>query len=169
MKKKLSGFTLIELMIVLFFIGVFMSVLWVIYKTQFLTFYSQSTRSNLKADAGLAFSTMPKELRQAVSITAASGTGLTFTADTDGDGVDETIQYAWSGSAGAPLNRVSGGLTRALVNTVNSVTFSYYDSSNNLLSSPVTLSQVKLVAIDLTAASSDESFELRSQVRCRNF
>lgn len=169
MFNRSRGLTLLELLIVIFFLIVFVGVLWTIFKTQFYAFYSQETRSDIKGRTGRAFFTMPQELRQATSITTAASGSVTFTADMAGDGADETIQYVWSGTAGTPLNRVSGGVTTALVDSAQSAAFTYYDSGNNLLSFPVTASQVKLVAMDVTAADGDESFELRSQARCRNF
>lgn len=49
---------------------------------------------------------MANELRYAAAITERSSTALEFTvADRNSDGLPETIRYAWSGIAGAPLTR----------------------------------------------------------------
>ena len=50
--------------------------------------------------------TFATEHRMALSITERTPTSITFTvADRDGDGVPETIRYAWSGKSGDPLTK----------------------------------------------------------------
>jgi hypothetical protein len=98
---------------------------------------------------------------------SAASSSLTLVIDTDDNGADESVHYVWSGVTGAPLNRISD-TTIPMVNSINSLSFSYYDASNNLLPFPVTASQVRLVAIDITAADNDEAFQLRSNIRLRN-
>lgn len=50
--------------------------------------------------------TFASEHRLALTVTERTPTSITFTvADRDGDGVSETIRYAWSGVAGDPLTR----------------------------------------------------------------
>jgi prepilin-type N-terminal cleavage/methylation domain-containing protein len=55
--------------------------------------------------------TFATEHRMAITVTERTPTAITFTvADRDGDGVPETIRYAWSGKSGDPLTRqVNGG------------------------------------------------------------
>lgn len=162
-----TGMTLIELLITMVLMFALVAVIWGVFNTGFATTVTESLRTSLKGDSSRGFIKMGNELRRALSVTSAQATSLTFTADTDNDGVDETIQYTWSGIAGEPLNRVSGG-THPLVNSISALSFSYYDSGHNLLSFPVTASQVKSVRADITAADEDESFRLRSEYRLRN-
>ena len=108
---------------------------------------------------------LASELRQASSVTTAQAATLTFAADTDKDGADESIQYTWSGTSGQPLNRIVGTTTTRIVNTVSSLAFTYFDENNTQLSFSVTVSQVKLVLIDLTVTDGDEVFNLRNRVR----
>jgi type II secretory pathway component PulJ len=162
------GLTLLELMIALFMVAALTTTLWLVYNANFFAFYNQSKRTDIKGETGRALASMSWELRQAASLTTATATNLIFTFDTDGNGTDDSVQVTWAGASGNPLNRVSGGLTTALINSVSSLAFSYYDSSKALLSFPVTLSQVKSVAINLTSVGGDESFTLRSQVSLRD-
>ena len=166
-----NGLTLVELMVTLVLISILVGAVWMVCNSGISVFYSQFTRTGVKGEADKAFTTLNNELRQTVSITAATATSLSFTLDSDGDGVNESIQYSWSGTAGAPLNRIStspSSFTIPVVNSVSNLALSYYDASNSLLSFPVTASQVRLVAIDLTISSKDETFELRSKIKLRD-
>lgn len=138
-----------------------------VYDAAFRTFYSQELRTKAKSEAGRGFQTLQQELRQAAGITSAQSNSVTFNFDADQNGIDESIQYSWSGTAGAAFERIAA-VTTPLVNSVNSFTLTYYDANNNLLSSPVTVSSVRLVAADLTVTNQNETFHLRSQVRLRN-
>ncbi len=164
MSQTSKGLTLIELLISVMLISVILGAIWVVYSTGFIVFSGQTSRYDIKEEASLAFITMTKELHQALSITAATATSVTFTADLDNNGVNETIQYTWSGAAGAPLNRVVGAVTKTLVRSVQSIAFTYYNDNNVLLSVPVTLANVHLVAVDATAIKGDETFRLRTKI-----
>ena len=60
--------------------------------------------------------TFAAEHRMALSVTERTPTSITFTvADRDGDGVPETIRYAWSGNAGDPLTRQVNGAAPVVV------------------------------------------------------
>jgi prepilin-type N-terminal cleavage/methylation domain-containing protein len=159
-----SGLTLIELLISVVLISAMLGAVWVIYSTGFNVFYGQLYRSNIKDETSLAFITMTKELHQAISVTSATATSITFTADLDNNGVNEAIQYTWSGPAGAPLNRVAGTVTKTLIRSVQSIAFTYYNTNNVLLSVPVTLANVHLVAIDATSVKGNETFHCRTKI-----
>ncbi len=163
---KNRGFTLSELIIALVLVFIMVGVVGFVYRAGFQSFYFQQARSTEKGEAGPAFINLARELRASDAVTNATATGVTFTVDTDGDGLDETIQYTWSGTAGQPLQRISGS-TSAVVNTVESLVFSYYNSANQLLTFPVTASVVRTVVLDLTAKNQNESFHMRSQIRLR--
>jgi len=165
--KFLTGFTLIELLITVLLVSILLGAIWMVYSVGFKTFYTQWTRTGVKGQVGRTFINIAGELHQATSVTGAQQTNLNFSADTDNNGVDETIQYIWSGVVGEPLNRISSVTTPA-VDSVNSLAFSYYDENNNLLSFPVTHSQVRLVAIDIIVTEKDETFHLRSNIELRN-
>ena len=162
-----QGFTLIELLITVVLASILLGAIWMVYSVGFKTFYTQWTRAGIKGQVGRTFINIAGELRQATSLTGAQQSSLNFSADTDNNGFDETIQYIWSGVVGEPLNRISNE-TIPVVNSINSLAFSYYDANNNLLSFPVAPSQVRLVAIDINVTDKDETFHLRSNIDLRN-
>ncbi len=67
------------------------------------------------------------EIQYAISITARSSNMVEFTvADRDGDEADETIRYAWSGTAGDPLTRqYKGGTVMEIMSNVHQFDLSY--------------------------------------------
>jgi hypothetical protein len=148
--------------------------LWMIFRTGLIVFYGASGRVNIQDQAAVAFTTMTEELHQAQSVTAASGSAVTFTADINNDGVNETIQYTWSGTAGAALNRVSGTQTLPLIRSINNPpplatnpVFHYYGANNSDLGISPTLSSVKLIQIEVYSTSGSETFRLRTKVLLR--
>ncbi len=162
-----KGLTLIELLITVLLVSVMLGAVWIIYSTGFTIFYGQQSRQDIKGQVSYAFYTMTNELHQASSVTSAAATGITFTMDSNSDGVNETAQYTWSGTSGQPLNRIVSAAATELVRSVSSLSFTYYGANNVQLSFPVTPSQVRLVAVDLTSASGDESLRLRTKIKLR--
>lgn len=166
-----KGFTLIELLITVALIAILLGAIWMVYDVGFRTFYTQGTRTSIKGEVGRLLINISAELRQATSLTSAQLDNLTFTLDSDSNGTDDNLQYIWSGTAGDPLNRILTSTTppftttTAIVNSVNSLTFSYYDANNNPTANP---SQVRLVTIALTVTDKDETFNLQSNARLRN-
>lgn len=173
-KHRCKAITLVELLISVMLISLMLVAVWAIYGTGYNVFYGQYARQNIKGQTSLAFITMTNELHQALSVTAATATSLTVAADINNDGLSETLIYSWSGVSGDPLNRNDGTNTRQLVRSVNnapldaSPLFYYYGVNNADLGATPTVSQVRLVLIDLTTASGDESFHLRTkaQLKC---
>ena len=87
--------------------------------------------ANTESSAALAIAAaceqLVSDLSYATTITSRSATSLQFAcADRDGDGDTETVQYVWSGVAGAPWTRsLNGGTAQTLVPTVHQLTLSY--------------------------------------------
>ena len=68
---------------------------------------STASRSIIASDA---VEQLRSDLRTATSFSERQATAATFTVpDRDGDGIQETIRYAWSGISGAPLTRTYNG------------------------------------------------------------
>lgn len=169
-----AGLTLIELLISVLLISAMLGAIWMIFHAGFTVFYSSLGRQNIQGQASLAFTTMTNELHQASSITAATDKSIIFIADTNGDGLNETIEYNWSGTASAPLNRIVGSQRTALVRSVNNPSplsanplFDYFGANNTALGTTPTVSQVRLIAIDLYTTSGSETFHLRTKVQLR--
>lgn len=165
--SAVKAFTLFELLITFIFISILLGATWMVYNTGFKMFYSQLTRSGIKAELGQMVINIGRELRQAASVAEARQTNLTFNADTDFDGIAQTLQYTWSGVSGEPLYRISD-VTTAVVNSVSGLAFSYYDANNNLLDFPVTASLVRLVGINASVIDKEEAFQLSIKVDLRN-
>jgi Tfp pilus assembly protein PilV len=168
MSRTSKGLTLIELLISVMLISAMLGAIWAIYSVGSEVFYGQLSRYGIKDETSLAFITMTKELHQASSITAATATSVTFTADLDNNGANETIQYIWSGAVSAPLNKVvNASVTTTLIRSVRGITFAYYDTNNIPISVPVSapnLPNVHLVAVDATAVKGNEAFHLRTKI-----
>jgi hypothetical protein len=163
-----------ELLISVLLISAMLGALWTIFRTGLITFYGTEDRQNIFSQTSNAFTVMTNELHQATSITAASGSAVTFIADLNSDGVNETIQYTWSTTAGNPLNRVSGAQTVALIRSINNPpplsttpVFHYYGANNTDLGTSPTLSSVRLIQIEVYTTSGSESFHLRTKVMLR--
>ncbi len=160
-----KGLTLIELLISILLVSVMLGAIWIVFNTSFKVFYGQNSRQDIKAQTSQAFYVMTNELHQALSVTSATATAITFTIDSNSDGVNEAVQYIWSGTSGQPLNKVVGAQTTQLVRSVSNLSFTYYGTNSTQLSFPVSSSQVRLIAIDLTSTSGDESFHLRTRIK----
>ncbi len=170
--RALSGLTLLELLISMVLISILLGSTWLVFHSSSKLFYGTWRRDSVKGEVSRALIHLSQELRQATSVTSATATSLTFTLDSDSNGVDETLQYTWSGTAGTVLDRIlvspAPSYTTPVVNSVSALSFSYYNSSNTLLSFPATPSQVKRVDMSMTAVNRDETVTLRltEKLRC---
>lgn len=73
-----------------------------------------------------ALARLSDELSGATSITSMADRGITFVVpDRTGDGAPDTIQYSWSGTAGAPLVRTMGGVSENVAQAVQSLSFDW--------------------------------------------
>jgi len=173
-RKVEKGLTLIELLISAMIVSAMLGAVWMVYSTSLKVFYGQHSRQNIKSQASYTFYNMTKELYQALSVTAATTTSLTVTMDFNGNGVNETVQYVWSGTIGAPLNRIEGTQTTALIRSVDNPIplssnplFTYYGANNVALGATPVVSQIRLIAIDLYTTSGSETFHLRTKVQLK--
>jgi prepilin-type N-terminal cleavage/methylation domain-containing protein len=94
---------------------------------------------------GAALDRMALDLTYAKQITQADATGITITvADRNQDAGDDSIQFSWSGVAGAPLVRTFNGASEVLLSDVRAFTLDlqtevvmgapiYQESSESLL------------------------------------
>ncbi len=82
---------------------------------------SENTRVGLDATSGLA--SLEADIREAKTLTSYTSTQITATVpDRTGDSIDDQIQYTWSGTAGAPLERrINGGVARQVVPDVQQI------------------------------------------------
>ena len=84
-------------------------------------------QTNVFLASGKATDDLVSELQFALGFTQRTANTLEFTvADRDGDSVDETIRYEWSGTAGDPLTRqYNGGPVVPIIDQVQDLAFLY--------------------------------------------
>lgn len=85
----------------------------------------------VRNNADMALSQVMADLREARSFTQLLPEQVEFTVpDRDGDGGDETLLYAWSGTAGDPLLRsINGGDSHEVVRNLRDLDFTSYTRS----------------------------------------
>ena len=84
-------------------------------------------QTNVFLTSGKATDDLVSELQFALGFTQRTANTVEFTvADRDGDTVDETIRYEWSGTAGDPLTRqYNGGPVVPIIDQVQDLAFLY--------------------------------------------
>jgi len=107
------GFTLIEVMMSMAIMGIIMLACSSVMVLCARAIGSGTIATDVSLQAGAARKAVDQvveDLKMAKSITEQSSTAVTFVVpDRNGDGVDETIRYSWSGTAGGPLVREVNG------------------------------------------------------------
>ncbi|MBI5024841.1 MAG: prepilin-type N-terminal cleavage/methylation domain-containing protein [Candidatus Omnitrophica bacterium] len=168
MKK---AFTLTELMIVLVLLSIFIGGVMLVFVTQLKVWGSSLNRAAIRQQGHQALGRMVRELNQTNSITSASSSAITFLADLDDNGTDETITLNTSGNN---LNRTEGAVISPLAFNVQSFGLTYYDSSNNVLTPPAgTDTQaerdtIKVAVLALTMSKADETLSISSSAYLHN-
>lgn len=105
-----GGFTLAEIIVSVMIISIVMVALSSAIMLASKALPDSAGGSSALAAAGRALDNVVADIRLALSVSESTSTSLTFTVqDQNGDGLSETIRYAWSGVAGAPLTRQFNG------------------------------------------------------------
>lgn len=163
---KSKGFTLIELMIVVLIVGVITGVIGFVLLGTVDAWTLKFNRNDLLWDGRLAMNRMLREIREVkdlTSITTASSSEFRFTNTGDAD-----ITYSLSGT---DLNRTADGTGNTLAEDVSSLSFTYYDSAGDTVSTPVVSpgeTDIRRVKINLTLEKNGETFYLQSASIPRN-
>ncbi|GAB5405623.1 MAG: hypothetical protein Aurels2KO_38540 [Aureliella sp.] len=91
-------------------------------------------------DASLAVDELLSDLQYASTFTERTSTAVTFTVpDRDGNGVDETLRYAWDGTAGSPLTRrLNNSAPEPIISEVAALDLDYFTRTIPGLEAPVT-------------------------------
>ncbi len=168
MKK---AFTLLELLVAIALVSTFaVTVLW-LFSTGLKTWGFGYNRARLRQDVSAAMQRMVRELSQTNSISSAQDDQITFLADLDDNGTDETVAYALSG---ADLQRTEGTVVSVLAFDVQTFGLTYRDLDDNLLNPPGDTStqtkrdRIRVVTVSLTMDKDDETVSLSSSVFARN-
>ena len=98
------------------------------------------------------------DVQFATAVAASTPTTLTFTvADRTGDAAAETITYAWSGAAGAPLTRsFNGGTPSAIANNVQEFQLLYDKRTAPLATTFGESNELLLTSYDSTSGTGNE-------------
>lgn len=88
----------------------------------------ESSPAGAMSDGIDALALITDDLAQAKTITRATARGVKITvADRTGDGADETIEYTWSGTRGAPILReINDAGTSDLLEHADALAFTYH-------------------------------------------
>lgn len=117
---------------------------------------------------------MTTELLTAINVTELTPTAVTLTvADRTGDSVDESIRYAWSGTAGAPLTRrYNAGASVAVLDGVNQFALDYdvfVDGAGTQPAQETTYPFSTIVDIPLDGASPEQEFLITTTDWCGQY
>lgn len=168
MKK---AFTLAELTIVLVLLSIFVGVVLLVFVVQLKAWGSSLSRSMIRQQGHQALSRIVRELNQTSSITSASSSAITFLADLDDNGSDETILLNTSGNN---LNRTEGAVISPLAFNAQSFGLAYRDLNDNVLTPPAgTDTQaerdtIRVVVLSLTMNKADETLNISSSAYLHN-
>ncbi|UCB57588.1 MAG: prepilin-type N-terminal cleavage/methylation domain-containing protein [Candidatus Omnitrophota bacterium] len=163
-----KGFTLLELIIVIIvFVIIAGSAMW-FFAVGLRTWLSGMDRTEIRHDSALAMERMVRELTQTKSITIAQEDAITFIADVNDDGADESINLT---TVAGNLERKVTGVGTILARNVSNFQLAYYDLNDDLLSFPVLgadRDNVRVIEITLTMNKADETIVLSSGAYARN-
>ena len=166
-----QAFTLIELMVAVVLISIFVISVFGVFRLGLTVWGTGLDRAHMRQDSHAAIERMTRELSQANTITFARSSQITFGADLDDNGSDETIDYSLSGG---DVLRVEGAVSTVLARSVQSLGFTYTDLDNNILTPPGgTGSQAKrdtirVIGITLGMARNNDTFNVGTSVHARN-
>lgn len=165
------GLTLIELIIVIVLFSILaVSVSWG-FVVGLTSWSSGLNRADLRQDGNWAIEIMVREISQASIITAADSDNITFVADVDDDGTNETVTFDISNNN---LNRTVGSIATVLTSNVQTLDLSYRNIVNKLMTLPEDTSaqderdKIRVIIISLTLNNVDETLTLSSSVYARN-
>lgn len=173
MSRISKGFTLIELFLAMALLSILLGVMGLTFLVGLRAWDTGILSGGVKKEASYSLRIITEELKQATSITAANLNNITFLADLDNNGENETISYSWSGVIGESLNKTSttatGTITTLLARDVQNAQFQYYNINNTLLGPPpaVTASLVRVVELTLQLAKESETLQYLVKIRPR--
>jgi prepilin-type N-terminal cleavage/methylation domain-containing protein len=162
--KNKNGFSLIEMMVAVAILGVIVLGL--------VTFFTGGTKSWVAGQSQLAaqrnarqaMDIMVREIREASDIIASSTSSKKISFNTPWS---TNLEYSWLGEKWDPILR---GNTH-LINNVQSLAFTYFDNSGNLVDPPDS-DKVSKVHIDLQVdidKDSNPDITLNTDINLRNF
>ena len=173
MKK---GFTLIELIVVIFLFSTLTAVVSWVFVVGIGTWGSGKNRADIRQEASLSTERMMREISQASEITRAKSDEIKFEADLDQDDSVESITFKVSNDDNLERTETITGpdpdIVVIMARNIQSFTLGYYlDEDNSNLLSSVTgpdLDDIRVVIISLTLSKGDETVTLSTSAYTRN-
>ena len=172
---KREGVTLIEILVVLFIMGMIAMALYGILKGGLDLWRGGKERTDIIAQARVAMDRLTRELRATGGIGAAEDTYIYFSTDLDADDTEEEISYSWP--SGTELFR---GLSatpdyKVIARSIDNFSLYYYSKDGTQITPPtVTDNQLKrnmiwMIEIEARVKEDDNIVNLRSTVQPRNY
>ena len=161
------GFTLAELIAAFAALGLVLAAVVTIQQGTLQAYVAGSHKTEVQQNARVALERVGRDIRSAQSgLTAATATSVTF-VDTSG----ATVTYALNGTS---LTRTTNGVADTLIGGVQTLTFAYYNSADQL-----TILPASVFRVDITIRTKSESTvvdggiadareQLMTSVRLRN-
>lgn len=165
-----AGITLIEILVVLFIMGMIAMALYGILKGGLDVWRGGKERTDIIAQARVAMDRLTREAREATYMKAADITGINFSAYLlDTTNLKDVSYYYDSAENILYRNEASGG-AREMAKYMNSFSLYYYAKNMTVLSSPVTNpSDIWMIEIKSEVKKDDNIVNLRSTVQPRNY
>lgn len=161
---------MLELLIVMGLLSVFAVLVGQIFTLAFKAWTVDSNRADMRVAAGLGLERMERDIMQAENITVARADRMTFTADVDDDGTDETVVLLFNPDTRTITRRVNGRLTNK-VPYIQDFALSYYKANADTDFTPQSQGDrnaIRFIDILLTANKGDETLSMGSGVCPRN-
>jgi hypothetical protein len=165
-----SALTLIELLIAVLLFSAITGATMLMLTTGLKVWSSNKGRLDIRQNGSLAVEKMVRYLGLANNITAATTTGITFAADVDNNGTNETVAIAFA-AVNKRINMTIGSTIAILTPDAQSFSLSYYQSNTQVPFTPVTQADrdgICIVKISLTMNKGSDTITLSSSAFCRN-
>ena len=156
--KTHRGFSLIEIIVAIAIIGILAGILAGLLGKGFTSYFLAKSLNQDTTVNQIALNEMSKEIKKAISFTQATATNLAFTTY-----VGDIIEYDINSNT--IRRRQNGGSFYPLLSNTSGLSFSYTD---NTLNPTATLSQIRIVTINITSSVVGNNFPLLTSIYTRN-
>jgi prepilin-type N-terminal cleavage/methylation domain-containing protein len=184
-----AGFTLVEVLMCIAILSILFGTIYRTFDTFNRSYANENVKAGVQQKSRIGIDLMARDIRLAGLDplgSASAGfnpantntTSIQFTADLNYDGdLDDPFEdmiYALNGDLLQQTTDLgSGPVTATLLDNVTALTFSYLDQTDNILSEPVAVDQIRTVIISLTmqrpaGREGTVSRTYSTRVRCRN-
>ncbi|MEW6008537.1 MAG: prepilin-type N-terminal cleavage/methylation domain-containing protein [Candidatus Omnitrophota bacterium] len=166
------GLTLLEVLISLAIISILIVAVTFTALSVFRSWPTEAGHSEERLLAANALERMLREFRSSLRIVLAQSNQITFWLDSNDNGIEDTltedVNFSWSGVAGESLYLAEGAVSQEILKNINNFSIVYFDDNNQVLTTPINLSLVRLLEINLSNQIDEEVVNLRFKVKLRN-